>query len=499
MSHQTRIDRYLVRKTDEDDEVEFIGQPNTTPAWSSRSTDNRTQRQPQAIGNNNTLSSVASPPNQTTINGTSQSTSFTVRQAKVVARSLKSVVDADKSRILIDRVEKITHGMYWRSRFLQYHLLRLLADDQLPDNINKIEWVYHALACNDRWGKAAVNNSKRSSSSSSSSSSGKRKKQDESSDADDDSEDNNKKRGIPKPIQNEHLLQHLNEWNERFIDLPLAQLSLLKWQGPQEWVYEMHSYGTMFKNYHTYALRSHHATYLAKKYDLKKATAKRVSEHMFHKYKGRVLQGGKDGGEELVEELVEDDSDNEEDVDYDYAWFQEELEYITSLKTLAGHIRFHYKMLVDVSRCEDPITWAMVPLTQYKRRFIRIDKKGAGQLKIIPSNGELSDVFKRPKVTKSLGDSFMTDGLQIHIMYTKDRSVTVENRETNKKKRQVSEVENDEKKRSSKRVYKPKIQDQKYKFKTTYEPGTFNLDDDATTIGLYGVKTLLSTGREDGK
>ena len=58
------------------------------------------------------------------------STSFTVRQAKVVARSLNSVVDKDKAKVLIDRVEKVTHGMYWRCRFLQYHLLRLLADNQ---------------------------------------------------------------------------------------------------------------------------------------------------------------------------------------------------------------------------------------------------------------------------------------------------------------------------------------------------------------------------------
>src|ERR1700730_8200509 len=86
-------------------------------------------------------------------NNSTEEETFAARQAKVVARSLNSVVDKDKAKVLIDRVETVTHGIYWRCRFLQYHLLRLLQENKLPDSINKVAWVYHALACNDRWSK----------------------------------------------------------------------------------------------------------------------------------------------------------------------------------------------------------------------------------------------------------------------------------------------------------------------------------------------------------
>jgi hypothetical protein len=426
-------------------------------------------------------------------NSTSNSTSFTVRQAKVVARSLNAVVDKDKAKVLIDRVEKVTHGMYWRSRFLQYHLLRLLEENKLPDEINKIEWIYHALACNNRWGKPEVI------------------KHEKENKEDDDVTTVTKTK--EKPIQNEYIEEHVKEWNEKLCNEPIAQLSTLKWQGPQEWVFELHTYGTVFKNYHTYALRDHHVIYLAKKYGLKKGAARKTSERMFEQYKGKVQRRDQNIDNELI--VVEDKDDDEGEIEEDdfveyvkeekkvkgsikierLPWYKKQLEHIQKLKTLYDHVKFHHYMLVEVSKCSDPVTWPMAPLTQYRRRFIRIDRKGARQLRILSRNGELKDVFKNEKVTRSLGESFMTDGLQIHIMYTKEKTVTIKKNQ-NDKKRTATQMPEGEDPKPNKRIYKAGIEDSKYKHKKFYEPGSFNFEDNAKH-GLYGVKTTLPLAKVD--
>src|SRR6202158_2355968 len=116
-----------------------------------------------------------------------------------------------------------------RSGFLHHHLLRLLQENKLPDEINKIEWIYHALACNDRWGKPEVIKHE------------KENTEDDDAiivedeyDKDEEEPQDTKKE---KPIQNEYIEEHVKEWNEKLCNHPTAQLSTLKWQGPQEWVY----------------------------------------------------------------------------------------------------------------------------------------------------------------------------------------------------------------------------------------------------------------------
>ena len=81
------------------------------------------------------------------------------------------------------------------------------------------------------------------------------------------------------------------------------------------------------------------------------------------------------------------------------------------------------------------------------------------------------------------------------MMYTNEKTVTTKSEE-NSKKRSSSQGENGDKRSTNTRKYKPKIQDSKYKFNTTYEPGTFSLDDEDSTSGLYGVKTILGSGGE---
>src|ERR1700680_4779105 len=77
--------------------------------------------------------------------------SHTKLVGRVVTKSLRKVVSKDVANILENKVGEVTDGMYKRCRFLQYHLLRLLQENKLPDDVDKL-WIQHAIATNNEYG-----------------------------------------------------------------------------------------------------------------------------------------------------------------------------------------------------------------------------------------------------------------------------------------------------------------------------------------------------------
>ena len=297
--------------------------------------------------------------------------------------------------VLTYAAEEMRNLRFWGSRFLQYHLVRLLQEERpLP--------VWETKASFLPFLKSIADGS--------------------------------------RPPKDEALSTSLAQWKEALSTAGVPVVSIRGLNTISTKTCE--EYFVSFENYHLYGLQQHWARFVAQQHAISRKRARMVIRRVFEDKNlkcfetfGRLEEVSHNEGRMVLEQIAQTEG----------LRFQ-------NLACLTGRLSAHYELAKLLEQRADPIRIAMAPLCNAQISFVTVCKKSLGDLfawvksknsdhvlgldakhriaieGCLPTETEttipIEHIFSLPRRSNwTMSPTFRTDGYALHLIWQRDASV----------------------------------------------------------------------------